>query len=45
VAVLAASFFALALGEELWPAYIPAYLSALGASGLVAGLFGSSRDR
>jgi MFS family permease len=28
----------------LWQAYIPAYLSALGASGLVVGLFGSSRD-
>jgi MFS family permease len=44
VAVLAGSLFGLALGEELWQAYIPAYLSALGASGLVVGLFGSSRD-
>jgi MFS family permease len=44
VAVLAASLFGLALGEELWQAYLPAYLSALGASGLVVGLFGSSRD-
>jgi MFS family permease len=44
VAVLAASLFGLALGEELWQAYMPAYLSALGASGLVVGLFGSSRD-
>ena len=39
VAVLAASLFGLALGEELWLAYIPIYLS-----GLVVGLFGSLKD-
>jgi MFS family permease len=44
VTVLAASLYALALGEELWQAYIPAYLTALGASGLVVGLFGSCKD-
>ncbi|MCA1562696.1 MAG: MFS transporter [Acidobacteria bacterium] len=44
VAVLAASLFGLALGEELWQAYIPTYLTALGASGLVVGLFGSCKD-
>ena len=44
VAILAASLFGLALGEELWQAYLPAYLTALGASGLVVGLFGSTRD-
>jgi MFS family permease len=44
VAILAASVFGLALGEELWQAYLPAYLSALGASGLVVGAFGSVRD-
>src|SRR6188768_3134208 len=44
VVVLAASLFGLALGEELWQAYIPAYLTALGASGLVVGTFGSSKD-
>jgi MFS family permease len=44
VAVLAASLFALAAGEELWLAYMPAYLTALGASGLAVGLYGSSRD-
>jgi MFS family permease len=44
VAVLAASLFGLALGEELWQPYIPAYLTALGASGLVVGLFGSCKD-
>jgi MFS family permease len=44
VAVLAASIFGLALGEELWQAYMPAFLTALGASGLVVGLFGSLKD-
>lgn len=44
VTVLAASLFALALGEELWQAYIPAYLTALGASGLIVGVFGSCKD-
>ncbi len=44
VGVLAFSIFGLALGEELWQAYIPAYLTALGASGVVVGLFGSSKD-
>ena len=44
VSVLAASLFGLALGEELWQAYLPAYLTALGASGLVVGLFGSCKD-
>src|SRR4249920_274330 len=44
VAVLAASVFGLALGEELWQAYLPVYLSALGATGLVVGAFGSARD-
>ena len=44
VTILAASLFGLALGEELWQAYMPAYLTALGASGLVVGLFGSTKD-
>jgi MFS family permease len=44
VTVLAASLFGLALGEELWQAYLPAYLSALGAGGLAIGVFGSARD-
>ena len=39
VTVLAASLFALALGEELWQAYIPAYLTALVVpAGVVGGL-------
>ena len=44
VTVLAASIFGLALGEELWQAYLPAYLTALGAGGLAVGLFGSLKD-
>jgi MFS family permease len=44
VTVLAASLFGLALGEELWQAYLPAYLSALGAGGIAVGLFGSLKD-
>ena len=42
--VLAGSLFGLAMGEELWQAYMPAYLTALGASGVIVGLFGSSKD-
>src|SRR5207302_10900283 len=44
VGVLAASLFGMALGEELWQAYVPAYLAALGATGLVVRLFGSLKD-
>jgi len=44
VAVLAASIFGLGLGEELWQAYLPKYLSALGASGLIIGMFASAKD-
>jgi MFS family permease len=44
VTVLAASIFGLALGEELWQAYLPAYLTALGAGGVAVGLFGSLKD-
>jgi MFS family permease len=42
VAVLAASLFGLALGEELWQVYLPAYLASLGAGGIAVGLFGAS---
>ena len=42
--MLAASLFGLALGEELWQAYMPVYLTALGAGGLSVGLFGSLKD-
>jgi len=44
VGVLAASIFGLALGEELWQAFMPAYLTALGAGGIAVGLFGSVKD-
>ncbi len=44
VSVLALSLFSLSLGEELWQAYMPAYLTALGAGGIAVGMFGSLRD-
>lgn len=44
VAVLAASVFGIGLAEELWQAFLPQYLAALGASGVVIGLFASTRD-
>jgi predicted MFS family arabinose efflux permease len=44
VAVLAASICALSLGEELWQAYLPAFLTTLGASGVAVGMFGSAKD-
>lgn len=44
VTVLAVSIFALGLGEELWQSYLPKYLTALGASGLIVGLFASCKD-
>ncbi len=44
VAVLALSIFGLGLGEELWQSYLPKYLTAFGASGVVVGLFASCKD-
>ena len=44
VIVLALSIFGLGLGEELWQSYLPKYLTALGASGLVVGWFSSCKD-
>ena len=44
VAVLAASVFGIGLAEELWLVFVPKYLSALGASGGIIGLFASTRD-
>jgi MFS family permease len=44
VAVLALSIFGLGLGEELWQSYLPKYLTALGASGVLVGLFSSLKD-
>jgi len=41
---LAVSILAIGLGEELWQAYLPRYLMALGGSAAVVGLFGSCRD-
>jgi len=44
VGVLAGSTFILALGEELWLAFLPKYLVGLGASAMVVGIFGSTKD-
>ena len=44
VSVLAATIGGLSLGEELWQAYVPAYLAALGAAGLGVGAFASVRE-
>jgi MFS family permease len=44
VAVLALSIFGLGLGEELWQSYLPKYLTSLGASGVMVGLFASLKD-
>src|SRR5262245_41547410 len=44
VAVLALSVFGLGLGEELWQSYLPKYLTTLGASGALVGLFSSLKD-
>jgi MFS family permease len=44
VAVLAVSVFGLGLGEELWQAYLPKYLVALGASSVTVGVFASTKD-
>lgn len=44
IGILALSTFGLALGEELWLAFLPAYLVALGASGFFVGAFSSLRD-
>lgn len=44
IGVLALSTLGLALGEELWLAFFPTYLVALGASGLFVGAFSSLKD-
>ena len=44
VIVLGASIFCLGLGEEMWLAYMPKYLSSLGADVILIGLFASGKD-
>ncbi|HXG37268.1 MAG TPA: MFS transporter [Bacteroidota bacterium] len=44
VAMLSLTTFALSLGEELWQAYLPKYLTMLGASSIVVGAFASCKD-
>ena len=41
---MALSVFGLGLGEELWQSYMPKYLTSLGASGVMVGLFSSLKD-
>jgi MFS family permease len=44
VALASAVFLLLGFGEELWKKFLPKYLEALGASTVVIGLFGTTRD-
>lgn len=44
VAVLAGSVFGLSMAEELWQAFLPRYMAALGAGGALIGAFASTRD-
>jgi len=44
VVAVAAAMFLLSLGENLWKAFLPKYLQALGAPVLAIGLFGTVRD-
>ncbi|MDT4965576.1 MAG: hypothetical protein QOJ64_313 [Acidobacteriota bacterium] len=44
VTLASAAVLLLGLGEELWKKFLPKYLEALGASTLVIGLFGTTRD-
>jgi len=44
VVAVAAAMFLLGFGENLWKAFLPKYLEALGAPVLAIGLFGTVRD-
>jgi MFS family permease len=44
VVAVAAAMFLIGLGENLWKAFLPKYLQALGAPVLAIGLFGTVRD-
>jgi MFS family permease len=44
VVAVAAAMFLLGFGENLWKAFLPKYLQALGAPVLAIGLFGTVRD-
>ncbi len=44
VVAVAAAMFLLGLGENLWKAFVPKYLEALGAPVVAIGLYGTLRD-
>ena len=44
VVAVSAAMFLVALGENLWQKFLPAYLQALGAPIVAVGLFGSVKD-
>src|SRR4029453_14999144 len=44
VVPVAAAMFLVGFGENLWKAFLPKYLEALGAPVLAIGLFGTVRD-
>lgn len=44
VSIASVAVLLLGLGEELWKKFLPKYLEALGASTLVIGLFGTTKD-
>lgn len=44
IALITVTVFVFTAGEELWLRFIPKYLQALGASVVLIGLFGSTRD-
>lgn len=44
VCIASGAAFLLGLGEELWKKYLPKYLESLGASSLIIGLFGTTKD-
>lgn len=44
IAVMGLMLFLLSAGEELWARFLPKYLETLGASIVIIGLFGSTRD-
>ncbi|MBA2731389.1 MAG: MFS transporter, partial [Acidobacteria bacterium] len=44
VTLASAAFLLMGLGEELWKKFLPKYLESLGASTVVIGFFGSTRD-
>jgi MFS family permease len=44
VATASAGFLLIGMGEELWKKFLPKYLESLGASALIVGAFGTTKD-